>query len=150
MPRLAAALLLVLLVALAGSLSYVGYLVIGVIADYLEVGRLLAGVLIGVLFARFPWVRAGKLRTVGLLPKRARLPVMATLLAFCMLHYFYRGEWIPLVFLGFAEAFLLMYPWLKSFTVRRATSLFKASVGPSHAESDDGRVIDVEVRERKD
>ncbi len=151
MPRLAIAVLLLALVSLAGTMSYAGYLVVGVVADHLGTSRLLAGLLLGVLFARLPWIREGKLRTIGLLPKRARRPVIVALLAFCLLSFFYRGEWLPMLFLGFAMAFLLAYRRMRKRVVGRATSsLFNFAAAPKHSQSTDNTVIDVEFREKKD
>jgi hypothetical protein len=150
-PKLAIAVLLLVLAVLAGTLSYTGYLVVGAVAGYLGTSRVMAGLLLGVLFARLPWVVARKLRTIGLLPKRARLPVMVALLAFCLLSYSYRGEWIPVLFLTFAGAFLVAYPRIrKTITERVISSLFKPSVGPNHSKSADDNVIDGEFREKKD
>lgn len=151
MPKLVIAVLLLALVALASTMSYVGYLVVSVVADHLGTGRLLAGLLLGGVFARLPWVREGKLRTVGLLPKRARLPVMAALLAFCLLNYLYRGEWVPMLFLGFALTFLLAYRRMRQMIVARAvSSLFKSPSDRGYPKNTDDKVIDVEFREKKD
>jgi hypothetical protein len=67
-PKLAIAVLILALVVLAGTLSYAAYLVVGVISDYLVIGRFMAGLLFGGLSARVPFIRQGKLRSVGLLP----------------------------------------------------------------------------------
>jgi len=151
MPKLAIAILLLVLVILASTLSYTGYLVVSVVAEHLGTGRLMAGFLLGVLFARVPWIAEQKLRTIGLLPQRARLPVMVALLAFCLLSYFFRGEFVPVLFLAFAATFLLTYRWMRKIVVDRVTSsLFKSSVGPGQSKSADDRVIDVEFREKKD
>jgi len=151
MPKLAIAALLLALATLAGTMSYAGFLVVGVFANHLGTGRVIAGLLLGVLFARLPWVREGKLRSIGLLPKRARLPVMLALLAFCLLSYLYRGELVPMLVLGFATTFLLTYRRMRQLIVSRAmSSLFKFSPDPNHPKSTDDAVIDVEVREKKD
>ncbi|MGV3742599.1 MAG: hypothetical protein ACO1NO_09855 [Burkholderiaceae bacterium] len=151
MPRLAIAMVLLLLVMLASALSYTGYLVVGVVAEQLGTGRLMAGFLLGVLFARIPWITEQKLRTVGLLPRRARLPVMVALIAFCLLSYLYRGELVPVLFLAFAGLFLLGYPWLRTIVVGRAmSSLFTSPVGRGPPKRADDGVIDVEFREKKD
>jgi hypothetical protein len=151
MPKLAVALLFLALIALASTLSYAGYLVVGVVAEHLGIGRVLAGLLLGGFFARIPWIRAGKLRTIGLLPKRARRPVMLALLAFCLLNFLYKGEVVPVLFTGFAGAFLLTYPRLRQMIVNRAiSSFFKTSAGSHHPKSTDDMVIDVEFREKKD
>ena len=151
MPKLALAVFLLALAVLAGIMSYAGYLVVGVLANHLGTGRLMAGLLLGGLFARLPWVGHGKLRTIGLLPKQARLPVMVALLAFCLLTYLYRGEIVPMLVLGFATTFLLTYRPMRRVIVNRAmSSLFTWSPGPNHPKSTDNTVTDVEFREKKD
>jgi hypothetical protein len=151
MPKLAIAVLLLGLVTLASTLSYTGYLVVGAVAEHLGLHRLMAGLLLGVLFARLPWVAQRKLRTIGLLPKRTRQPVMVALLTFCLLSYSYRGELVPVLFLAFAGAFLLTYPWMRKIIVGRVTSfVFPASIEPSQSRNADNSVIDVEFREKKD
>lgn len=151
MPRLVAAIFLLTLVALASTLSYAGFLVVGVLAEHLGTGRLLAGLLLGVLFARLPWVSQGKLRTVGLLPKRARLPVMLALLLFCLLSYSYRGEWVPVLFLGLAAAFLLAYRRIRTMIASRIFSPFlRSPVDPHPPKRVDDKVVDVEFLEKKD
>lgn len=132
-------------------MSYAGYLVVGVVATHLGTGRLAAGLLLGVLFARLPWVRQGKLRTVGLLPRRARLSVMIALLAFCLLNFLSRGDFMPVLFLGFAAAFLLGYRRVRQMVISRTiSSLFKLPAGPAQPKRTDNTVTDVEFRERKD
>lgn len=123
MPRLAAVVVLLALAALSGSISYAGYLVLGVVADFLGIGRFTTGLLFGVLFARLPWVSQGKLRTVGLLPRQARRPVMLALLAWCMASLLHRGEIAPASFAGFAAAFLLAYPWARRKAVNYLRTL---------------------------
>lgn len=151
MPRLAIGILLLALVALASTMSYAGYLVVSIIAEHLDTGRLLAGLLLGVIFARLPWVSEGKLRTVGLLPKRARLPVMLALLGFCLLSFLYRGELVPVLFLGLAATFLLTYSRIrKTIATRVASSLFKPSATSNRPKRADDTIIDVEFREKKD
>jgi len=151
MPKLAIAALLLALAGLAGTMSYAGYLVVGVVANHLGTGRVMAGLLLGVLFARLPWAREGKWRSIGLLPKRARLPVLLALLAFCLLSYLYRGELLPTLVLGFAMTFLLTYRRMRQLVISRAiSSLFKFSPDPKHPKSTDDAVIDVEFREKKD
>ena len=76
MPKLMLAVALQLLVALASTLTYTGFLVIGVLAEQLGAGRIVAGLLLGALFARFPWISKGGLRIVGLLPKIVRRPLI--------------------------------------------------------------------------
>jgi len=123
MPRLAAVVVLLALVALSGSISYAGYLVLGVVAEFLGIGRFTTGLLFGALFARLPWVSQGKLRTVGLLPRHARRPVMLALLAWCMASLLDRGEIAPASFAGFAAAFLLAYPWARRKVVNYLRAL---------------------------
>ena len=65
MPKLMSAVVLLVLAALAGTMTYTAFLVIGVLADHLGTSRFIAGLLLGGLFARFPWIRKGKLRIVG-------------------------------------------------------------------------------------
>ena len=150
-PKLAIAALLLALATLAGIMSYAGYLVVGIVANHVGTDRLMAGLLLGGLFARLPWVREGKLRSIGLLPTRARLPVMVALLAFCLLSYLYRGEFVPMLVLGFATTFLLTYRRLRQMVVSQAmSSLFKPSTDLDHPKSTDNTVIDVEFREKKD
>ncbi|MDQ9172075.1 hypothetical protein Q8A64_16810 [Oxalobacteraceae bacterium R-40] len=151
MPRLAIAATLLALVALAGSLSFVGYLVVSTVAEHLDTGHFIAGLLLGVLFARLPWLREGKLRTIGILPKRARLPVMVALLGFCLLNFLYRSEWVPVLFLGFAMSFLLTYPRIRKRVVDRAiSSFFNFPTDQNRPRSTDDKVIDVEFREKKE
>ena len=151
MPRLAIAIALLALVALASTMTYSGYLVVGVLADYLDIGRVMTGLLLGALFARLPWIREGKLRTVGLLPKRARRPVMVGLLAFCLLNFLYRGELVPVLFVGFAATFLVTYPRIRQRILSRTFApFFKSPVGKNRRKSIDDTVIDVEFREKKD
>lgn len=148
-----------MLVALASTMTYTGFLVIGVLADYLGTGRVLAGLLLGVLFARFPWIRKGKLRVVGLLPKPVRRPLIVGLLALSLLSLLSRGEYLPAFVIGFATAFLLTYPWLRRALFDRVlSSVFKFPGGRNpftrnggrkdgHA---DDRVIEGEFKEKKD
>jgi hypothetical protein len=150
MPKLAIAAVLLALVALASATTYAGFLLVSTVALYLNVSRFVAGLLLGILFARLPWVREGKLRAVGLLPGKARLPVMASLLAFCLLHFLYRGDMVPVLFLGFAVSFLLGYRRLRQLLLARAvSSFFQPAPGPARPQ-DDKSVIDVEFREKKD
>lgn len=150
-PKLAIAIFLLALVALASTLSYTGFLVVSAVAEHLGTGRLMAGLLLGIVFARLPSIKEGKLRTIGLLPKRMRLPAMVALLAFCLLSYAYRGDVMPVLFLTFAAAFLLLYPRVRDLLVGRViTSLFKSSSGHGQPRNADDRVIDVEFREKKD
>lgn len=149
-PKLTLAVVLVVLAALAGTLTYTGSLVVGVLADYLGTGRVIAGLLLGILFARFPSVRQGKLRTVGLLPKPARRPLIVSLLALCFLHFLSRGDHVAAGFTGFTTAFLLTFPWLRRAVFDRLkSSLFKFAGGKAPTSRDDN-VIEGEFRERKD
>ncbi|WP_020656708.1 hypothetical protein [Massilia niastensis] len=150
MPKLAIAVALLVLAALASTMTYTGFLVVGVLADYLGTGRVMAGLLLGGLFARFPWISKGKLRIVGVLPKPARRPLIVSLLALCLLHFLSRGEYVPAAFTGFATAFLLTYPWLRrAMFDRMLSSVFKFA-GQNPRKSTDDTVIDGEFRERKD
>ena len=151
MPKLTLAVALFALAALAGTMTYTGFLVVGVLADQLGTGRVIAGLLLGGLFARFPSISKGKLRTVGLLPKPLRRPVMVSLLGLCLLSFLSRGEYVPALFIGFAVAFLLTFPWLRrAIFARMKSSLFKSAAGQNPAKNVDGTVIDVEFREKKD
>jgi hypothetical protein len=150
MPKLTIALALFVLAALASTLTYTGYLVVGVLADYLGTGRVIAGMLLGGLFARFPWISKRKLRIVGLLPKPARRPLMVSLLALCFLHFLSRGEYVPAGLTGFATAFLLTYPWLRRAMFDRILSSVFKFAGQNRPRSTDDTVIDAEFREKKD
>ncbi|WP_156396329.1 hypothetical protein [Noviherbaspirillum sp. Root189] len=151
MPKLAIAVLILVLAAVAGTISYAGYLVVGFVSSYLGTGRFVAGLLLGALFARLPYVRQGKLRTVGLLPKHARRPVLLALLAGCLLSFVSRGELIPSLFLGLSIGYLLAYKWMRQAFVNRAlSSLFGSSSDPARPMNNDPTIIDVEVREKKD
>lgn len=150
MPKLTIAVALLALVALASTITYTGFLVVGVLADYLGTGRVLAGLLLGALFARFPWIRKGKLRIVGLLPKPVRRPLIVGLLALCLLTFLSRGQYVPAGFAGFTTAFLLGYPWVRrAIFDRMLSSVFKFA-GRNPPKSTDDTVIDGEFREKKD
>lgn len=151
MPRLAASVALLALVVLASTISYTGYLVIGLLAEQIGTGRFLAGLLLGGIFARIPWIRKGKLRTVGLLPKPLRRPLIVSLLLLCLLSFLWRGENVPALFIGFTTVFLLIFPWLRrAIFGRMLSSIFKFVPGQNrHASIDDG-VIDGEFREKKE
>lgn len=150
-PKLAIAVALCVLAALASTMTYTGYLVIGVMADYLGTSRVMAGLLLGVLFARFPRISKGKLRVVGLLPKPVRRPLIVSLVALCLLHFLSRGEYLPAAFTGFATAFLLGYPWLRRTVFDRTIgSIFKFPGPRAPRKSTDDMVIDGEFREKKD
>ncbi|GGY62078.1 hypothetical protein [Pseudoduganella albidiflava] len=151
MPRLSLAAALLVLAALAGTMTYTGFLIIGVLADYLGIGRVMTGLLLGVLFARFPAIRNGKLRMAGLLPKPARRPVMVGLLALCLSTLVWRGEYVPALFTGFTTAFLLAYPWIwRAISGRVLAFLPKFMSGQRPSGDTGGTVVDVEMRERKD
>jgi hypothetical protein len=130
-------------------MTYTGFLVVGVLADYLGTGRFVAGLLLGVLFARFPWIRKGKLRVVGLLPGPVRRPVIVSLLALCSLHFLVLGEYAPAAFTGFATAFVLAFPWARRTMFDRMVAPFKFG-GRHRPESTGGMVIDGEFKERKE
>jgi len=149
-PKLTIAVALLVLAALASTLTYTGFLVVGVLADYLGTGRVMAGLLLGVLFARFPRISQGKLRIVGLLPKPVRRPLIVGLLALCMVHFLSRGEYLPAAFPGFAMAFLLAYPWLRRALFDRMLSSVFAFAGRNPRNSSDENVIEGEFRERKE
>ncbi|MBC7416339.1 MAG: hypothetical protein H7327_15535 [Herminiimonas sp.] len=136
---------------MAATSAYAGYLVIGVIAAYLDTGRFVAALILAVVFARFPHVRQGKLRTIGLLPKAARLPVMVTLLALCMGSYLSRGEMVPVAVLGLAAAIVLTFRWIRLTVVNRVTSMLFRQPGPqADRRRIDPTIIDAEFRETKD
>ncbi len=142
---------LLVLAALASTMTYTGFLVVGVLAEYLGTGRFIAGLLLGLLFARFPWVSKGKLRTVGLLPKPVRRPVIVSLLALCLVSFVMRGDHVPALFIGFATAFVLLFPWLRRAIFDRVvSSVFKSAGGPRRASSIDETVIEGDFREKKD
>jgi peptidoglycan/LPS O-acetylase OafA/YrhL len=151
-PRLTLAIALAVLAALAGTMTYSGFLVVGVMADYLGTGRVVAGLLLGVLFARFPWISKGKPRIVGLLPKPVRRPLIVSLLALCLVTLLAEGETVPALFTGFAMAFLLAYPWLrKTLFDRMKSSVFNKFTAPQQpAKRYDDTVIEGEFREKKD
>lgn len=141
-PKRTVALAFIVLAALASTLSYAGFLVVGVLADQLGTGRFMAGLLLGAVFARFAWIRNGKLRIVGLLPQPARRPLIVGILALCCLRFLASGDTVPALFTGSAAAFLLTYPWLKrAIFDRMSSSVFN---------SDDHMVIDGEFREKKE
>ena len=151
MPKLTAAVALLLLAALASTMTYTGFLVVGVLADQLGTGRFVAGLLLAALFARFPWVRNGKVRIVGLLPKPVRRPLLVSILAFCLANFLWRGDYVPALFTGFVTAFLLAYPLVRRTIVDRLVSSFVKFTG-QHAprRPHDDQVIDVEFREKKE
>ena len=150
-PKLTIALALAVLATLAGTMSYAGFLVIGVLADHLGTGRFMAGLLLAVLFARVPWISKGKPRIVGLLPKPVRRPLIVGLLALCCLTFLSQGDTVPALFTGFATAFLLGFPWLrKTVFDRMVASVFPSAPGQHPRKGSDDMVIDGEFREKKD
>lgn len=151
MPRFTLAVFILLLAALASTLTYTGFLVVSTVSAYLDLGRVATGFLLGVVFARLPWIQQGKLRTVGLLPKRARLPVMASLLTFCLLNFLFNGEIVSMLFVGFALTFLLAYPRIRQRLINRLLAPFTQSPpDPARSRKHDDRIIDVDFREKKD
>lgn len=150
MPKLTLAIALLALAALASTMTYTGFLVVGVLAEYLGTNRVIAGLLLGALFARFPWIRKGKLSVVGLLPKPVRRPLIIGLLALCLLHFLLKGDYVPAGFMGFTTAFLLSYPRLRRAVFDRMVSSVFQFAGQSRATGTDDRVIDGEFREKKD
>ena len=141
--------MLAVLAALAGTLTYTGYLVVGVLADYLGTNRFVAGLLLGILFARFPRVSKGKLRLVGLLPKPARRPLIVSIVALCAVTFLARGDYLPAAFTGFAMAFLLGFPWLRRAVFGRMMSSVFKFTGKNPRQNSDDMVIDGEFREKK-
>ncbi|OON59675.1 hypothetical protein B0920_20520 [Massilia sp. KIM] len=149
-PRLTMVFALLVLAALAGTMTYTGFLVIGVLAEYLGTGRFVAGLLLGALLARFPWVSQGKLRVVGLLPKPVRRPFILGLLALCLLHFLTQGDYPAAGFTGGATAFLLAYPWMRRALFDRVMSSFSRFGGRTAPAQRDDMVIDAEFKEKKD
>lgn len=148
-PKLVLAVALIVLAALAGTFTYTGFLVIGVLAGYLDTGRFVAGLLLAILFARFPLISQGRLRIVGLLPKPVRRPLIATLLALTLAHFVWHSELVPAAFIGFSLAFVLTFPWLRRALFDRMLSGFKFP-GSQPREPIDGNVIEGEFREKKE
>ena len=150
-PKLTIAVALLALAALAGTMSYTGFLVVGVLADHLGTGRVVAGLLLGVCFARLPSFSNGKFRTVGLLPKPVRRPIIVCLLALCFFSLVLRGEYLSAVFPVLATVFLLTFPWIKRALLGHVlSSFFTSPKGQKRSQNSDGNVIDVEFREKKD
>jgi len=156
MPKLTITVAIVLLLILAGISGYAGYLVVGVVAGYLDIGRILTGILLSILFIRLPRLRQGKLSTIGILPKIARLPIVATLAALSTLHYFNQDDIAAVVCLILATTFFLVFRWLKLTLSSRLSSLFaKPGFGfgrsrSASAEKADPSIIDMEFREKRD
>jgi len=139
------------LAALAGTMTYTGFLVVGVLADQLGTGRFMAGLLLGALFARFPWISKGRLRIVGLLPKPVRRPLIVSLLALTLLLFLSQGDYVPALFTGLTTAFVLGFPWLKRTLFKRLSSPFsRFTAGRNPRNSADDTVIEGEFRERKE
>ena len=149
-PKLTAAVVLLVLAALAGTMTYTGYLVVGVLADYLGTGRTIAGLLLGALFARFPWLSKGKFRVFGLLPKPVRRPLIISLLALCFIHFVAQGDHVHAAFPGVAIVFVLTFPWLRRAVFDRMVSSVFNFAGKKSPKSTDESVIDGEFREIKD
>jgi len=150
-PKLVLALVVLLLAALAGTITYTGYLVIGVLAEYLDTGRFLAGLLLAVVFARFPVIRERKLRLVGLLPKPVRRPLIVSLVAFCLGHFVWQGDTAPALFTGFATVFLLGFPWLRKTLFDRVLGSVSQFVpGRRPPKATDDMVIEGEFKEKKE
>jgi hypothetical protein len=150
MPKLAIAVALAAMAALAGTITYTSFLVVGVLAEQLGTSRFMAGLLLGALFARFPWISKGKPRIVGLLPKPVRRPVIVSLLALCALHFLALGDYVPAAFTGFATAFILGYPWLRRAIFDRMVSSVFNFTGRQRPEHTDDTVIEGEFREKKE
>lgn len=151
MPRLTIAVALLVLVALAATMTYTGFLVVGVLADYLDTSRFVAGLLLGAVFARFPWISGGRPRIVGLLPKPLRRPLMMTLLALCLLRFLAQGDIAPALVTGFTMSFVLALPLLKkALFARTAASVMHFGAGRQAPPVRDDSVIDGEFREMKD
>lgn len=139
------------LAVLASTMTYTGFLVVGVLADHLGAGRVMTGFLLGALFARFPWVRNGKLRIVGLLPKPVRRPLIVSMLALCLLSFLSRGDYVSASFTGFTTAFVLALPWLRrALFDRMVSSVSTFTGGRNPRNSTDDTVIEGEFRERKE
>jgi hypothetical protein len=141
---------LALLAVLASTLTYTGFLVIGVLADHLDTSRAVAGLLLAAVLARFPWIRNGKLRIVGLLPPPVRRPFMVVLLALCLLHFLWQGEYVPAAFTGFTTAFVLGFPRLRRSIVDRSLASVFPFAGRKQPGSSDDKVIEGEFREKKE
>jgi hypothetical protein len=150
-PKLTIAAALLVLAALAATMTYTGFLVVGVLAEQLGTSRFVAGLLLGGLFARFPWVSKGKPRIVGLLPKPARRPIMVSLLALCLLRFLAQGDLVPALFAGFTIAFVCGFPWLRRLLFARiSSSVFNFAADGNMPVATDDTVIEGEFRERKE
>ena len=131
-------------------MAYTGFLVVGVLADQLGTGRFVAGLLLGALFARFPWISNGRPRIVGLLPKPVRRPLIVGILALCLTHFVWQGDYVAALFTGLTTAFLLTFPWLRRVIFDRLFGTFFKFTGRNPAERADDTVIDGEFTERKE
>ena len=150
-PKLTIAVALLALAALATMMTFTGYLVIGVLAEFLNTSRFVAGLLLGCVFARFPWISKGKPRIVGLLPKLLRLPLMATLLAFCLVHFLMQNDVAAALCIGFTIAFVLGFSWLKKMVfARMSSSVFNFAARGNAPVAVDNTVIEGEFKEMKD
>lgn len=150
-PKLTIAVALLILTALAATMTYTGYLVIGVLAELLNTSRFAAGLLLGCVFARFPWIRNGKPRIVGLLPKPLRLPLMAALLSFCLVHFFMQSDVVAALCIGLTIAFVLGFSWLKKMLfARMSSSVFNFAARRNAPVAVDNTVIEGEFKEMKD
>ncbi len=149
-PRLTAAVVFLVLAALASAMTYTGFLLVGVLAEYLGTGRVAAGLLLGAPFARFPWISKGKLRIVGVLPKPARRPLILGILALCLVHFLLHNDYVSAGFIGFGLAFLLGFPWLRRSIFDRILSSVSRFTGRPPSSSIDDTVIEGEFREKKD
>ena len=149
-PKLAFAVAFILLAVLASTMTYAGFLVVGVLGDYLGTGRMVAGLLLGALFARFPLIRKGKLRIVGLLPKPLRRPLILAILALCTVHFLWQADYVPAAFTGFATAFFLTWPWFRRAMFGRISSSVSRFFGRTPAKRSDPTVIDGQFREKKE
>ncbi|MDB5962346.1 MAG: hypothetical protein JWP59_3640 [Massilia sp.] len=150
-PKLSIAVVLLVLVGLAATMTYTGFLVVGVVADLLGTSRFVAGLLLGGFFARFPSISKGRLRIVGLVPQPFRRPLMVGMLASCSSIFLWRGDYVSASFAGFTTAFLLVYPWLKSaLFARMSSSVINFAAGRNAPGGADSTVIEGEFRERKE
>ena len=151
MPKLFVAVGLILLVALAATLTYTGSLVVGVLADYLGTSRFVACLLLGGIFARVPWASNGRVRIVGVLPKSFRRPLMVTLLALCFLRFLTQGDTIPALCTGFTTAFLLTFTWLrKAIFTRMSSRVMNFAASRNTTGVNDDSVIEGEFREKRE
>jgi hypothetical protein len=132
-------------------MTYTGFLVVGVLADYLDTSRFIAGLLLGGLFARFPWINKGKPRMVGLLPKPVRRPLIVGLLALCLLRFLAQGDVVAALFAGFTITFVLGFSWLRKLLFARvSSSVFNFAGSRNTPVAEDNTVIEGDFRERKD